>query len=265
MTDYQYTIPSLAIDRLSQEIRTSSIVTALDHIDALGSAVDIYFKADLSTTDKSTLDTLVASHSGIPLPSNIPQPIVQTDTSGSPLNQYDSDKALIVRQKAAQTGWTYSATGFEFQTAVVNSVIALNADGSAKPWITIALYDANGVKITDPALAGNAVRTQVDFEPTYDYELIGGEMRITPSLNSDVRFFIIAAPDIPAQYGGSKVMAEGLNIRYLIPGNMFQVDGRVSKRLNYSAVNHASKLRFLFWHAAGVVEQIMITVEHYRL
>jgi hypothetical protein len=85
MTTYSYTMALIAVDRLTQEIQTSSIVTALDHINALGSAVDTFFKADLSATDKTTLDAVVAAHTGVPLPSNQVQNVsVQSTPLPSP-------------------------------------------------------------------------------------------------------------------------------------------------------------------------------------
>ncbi len=265
MISKTYTKSPCALDSLISQIQhNANITVALDLslTNIFGDQVTITFLADLS--DFSFVDAVVAAHNGVPLVQNQVQATTTTDQTGAPLNQYDVDKALVVRQKAAKSGWTYAATAFEFLTSKLASIVALNYDGTSKSWITIHLFDVGGVEITDPSLVGNAVRTQVDFEPPYDYELIGGEMRITPQLTSDVRFFIIAVPTIPASYGGSKVMAEGLNLKYLNPGNMFSVDGRVSKLLSYSATNHTNKLRFLFWHNAGVQENLMITVEHYR-
>jgi hypothetical protein len=192
------------------------------------------------------------------------QNTVLTDGLGNVANQLDVDNALIVRTKAAKKGWTYCATAFTFNLAMPNSVVALNYDSSLKNWITNTCKDANGIVVTDPTMATSVVQTYVDFEPPYDYEVIGGELRQSATLIQDVVFFIVAAPDIPAAAGGSKVMAEGLNIKFLAPGNMFSVDGRVSKLLTYNPTYHTSKLRFVFWHAAGLQEQIMITVEHYR-
>jgi hypothetical protein len=264
MTTYSYTKTPVAVDRLTQEIQQSSIVTALDHINLFGVALDINFRADLSDTDKTTLDDLVSAHAGAPLVQNVVQPVYLQDGSGNTINQIDTDNAQIVRIKAAKKGWTYTATAFEFITAQIGSMIALNVDASSKSWVTLKIYDAAGVEITDPALQSNAVRTHVDFEPPYDYEVIGGEMRITPALSTDMRLFIIAVPDVPYAYGGSRVMAENLNLRFLLPGNMFQVDGRVSKFLQASSTNHTNKLRLVFWHAAGVQENLMVTIEHFR-
>jgi hypothetical protein len=190
--------------------------------------------------------------------------IIVTDGSGNALNQIDTDNAQIVRIKAAKKGWTYTATAFEFITAKVGSMIALNIDATSKSWVTIKLYDVNGIEITDSSLESTAVRTHVDFEPPYDYEVIGGEMRITPLLSTDMRLFIVAVPDVPYASGGSRVMAENLNLRFLVPVNMFQVDGRVSKFLQYNSTYHTNKLRLVFWHAAGIQENLMVTIEHFR-
>ena len=54
--------------RLENEIHTSSIVIALDYIETDGDNCNIWFKAPLGTTDETTLGTIVASHSGEPLP-----------------------------------------------------------------------------------------------------------------------------------------------------------------------------------------------------
>ena len=84
-TEYTYSIQNdfpnhkVATDRLAQEIRDSAIVTALDYINTAGDDCNIFFKADLSPTDKTILDGIVATHSGIPLPN--PTPKVQDDGS----------------------------------------------------------------------------------------------------------------------------------------------------------------------------------------
>jgi len=72
-TEYDYTVSPVAIDSLTQQIQQSSITTALDYINILGSAVSIFFKAALSSADKTTLDAVVAAHTGVPLPSNTAQ------------------------------------------------------------------------------------------------------------------------------------------------------------------------------------------------
>lgn len=60
-TSYNYT-KAINSDQLSDEIRASSIVTALDYINTNGTAVTIYFKAALSQGDQTTLDSIVSNH-----------------------------------------------------------------------------------------------------------------------------------------------------------------------------------------------------------
>jgi hypothetical protein len=107
-TTYQYSVPNdfpnqkVDVPRLTQEIQESSIVTALDHITVYGPDVppqpwcDVVFKDPLSAGDQTTLDGLVAVHSGEPLP-NV-QPVVPSDTDGDPLPQpkYEADHRQVV-------------------------------------------------------------------------------------------------------------------------------------------------------------------------
>jgi len=84
-TKYTYSIQNdfpnhkVSIDRLTTEIQASSIVTALEGCTTSGDDCDIWFKAALSTGDKTALDGLVATHSGEPMP----QP--QFETDGTPI------------------------------------------------------------------------------------------------------------------------------------------------------------------------------------
>lgn len=72
-TKYTYSVATdtanaaLAADSLKQEYENSSIVTALDYISSLGDVLDIYTKDALSTGDKTTLDSVIAAHTGVAL------------------------------------------------------------------------------------------------------------------------------------------------------------------------------------------------------
>lgn len=96
--EYDYTISPLAVDALTAQIQASTIVTALDHINALGSAVAIFFKAALSDADKTTLDAVVAAHTGVPLPNNTSIPVSVTSQPAVVINQsppYGSKTVVI--------------------------------------------------------------------------------------------------------------------------------------------------------------------------
>lgn len=57
--------------RLEQEIQASSITVALDRIETAGDACDVWFKAALSEGEQTTLQGLVAAHSGEALPDTV--------------------------------------------------------------------------------------------------------------------------------------------------------------------------------------------------
>lgn len=183
--------------------------------------------------------------------------------------QYDSDGAAIVRQKAAKKGWTYGAVPVEFQTSRLSDTLySKTHDDVSRSWITMKAYNASDVEVTTPGIANvnyaTIVKTVIDFEPTYDYEIIGGFIRTINDINQDIRLWIIAVPDVPAQYGGSKEMVGGLNLNYMKPENIYFVDGRVTKLLAYNATNHTNKLRFILKYPAGAFESISINIELYK-
>lgn len=55
-------VKAVNVDQLTQEIRNSAIVTALDYISVLGNDVSIFFKATLSGGDQTILNSLVSAH-----------------------------------------------------------------------------------------------------------------------------------------------------------------------------------------------------------
>lgn len=72
----QYTYAkTVSSDRLDFEIRTSLIVSALDHIQTSGPNVLIFFKSPLSESDFSLLSNIVDSHVATPLPQNYVQQV----------------------------------------------------------------------------------------------------------------------------------------------------------------------------------------------
>ena len=60
--DFPYS--KVATDRLTEEISVSNITIALDYISTTGDNCDTWFKTSLSSGEQSTLDSIVASHSG---------------------------------------------------------------------------------------------------------------------------------------------------------------------------------------------------------
>lgn len=190
-------------------------------------------------------------------------------TANQPLSQTDSDYAQIVRIKAAKKGWSFWSVPIEIVTSTIGaSLFCESAAGVAIPWITAKIYDSNNVEITTPGVLNanlaNCVKTVVDFEPTFNYEIIGGSLRINSNPSQDVRLWIIAAPDIPAQFGGSKEFASGVNLKFLSADNSWDVDGRVAKSVIYDPVTHQGKIRMIVKHPAGLQVNLMFVAQLFR-
>lgn len=192
------------------------------------------------------------------------------DNANISLWQNDSDGAQIVRPKAAKKGWSFWAVPIELTTSTIGgSVYFKDASGNDIPGVTCKIYNGNNQEITDAGLAnvnlGTCVKTVLDFEPAFDYEMIGGALRINSNPAQDVRLWIVGAPDIPANFGGSKEFASGINLKFLAPDSSFEIDGRVSKYITYSNITHSGKLRVILKHPAGLALNIQVIIHMYRL
>lgn len=186
------------------------------------------------------------------------------------LSQFDSDGAAITRNKAAKKGWSFFGMPLEFQTARLNDTLySKDFTLADRSFITLKAYDDNGSEVTTPGLLNanyaTIVKTVIDVEPPYDYEIVGGEIRTTTSIITDMRMWVVAAPDIPANMGGSKEFGGGINMKYLSPGNVFSIDGMVTKFAPYSATLHTNKLRLIIRYPAGTNEEFMLVIRMFKL
>lgn len=186
-----------------------------------------------------------------------------------PLSQLDTDGASIVRIKAAKRGWSFWSIPIEIVSSTLGaSLFCQDNGGNNISWITAKIYDGNNAEITTAGLLNanlnTCVKTIVDFEPTFNYEIIGGSLRINSNPTQDVRLWIVAAPDIPAGSGGSKEFASGINVKFLAADNSWDIDGRVSKSVTYDPVYHSGKIRLIIKHPAGLQVNLMFIAQIYR-
>lgn len=184
-------------------------------------------------------------------------------------SQLDTDGATIVRNKAAKAGWTFCSLPMEFETSRLSDCMyAKDSAGINRTFITLKAYDGNNNEVTTPgeldANLATIEKTVIDFEPPYDFEIIGGDLRTLTAIAVDMRLWIIAVPDIPANMGGSKEMGGGINLRYLNPNNVWSVDGRVTKYATYNASLHTNKIRMILKYPPGANESLLMVVQLYK-
>jgi hypothetical protein len=181
------------------------------------------------------------------------------------VDNVDIDGATISRPKAAKAGWTYHLTAPEFSTSTIDSLYHKDVAGTDLNQCTVKYYDASNTELTTQGSCDtDCIKTVFSFEPQFDYEIIGGTIKTVGAVSVDVRCWVVAVPDIPAAYGGSKVMVQGVNLKFIDPNNGIEADGRASKFMTYSPTLHTSKIQLIIKHPAGHKEGIMMAFEIYK-
>ena len=176
----------------------------------------------------------------------------------------DSDGALLSRVKYTRTGWQFHKMGVEFTTSKLGSIVNTDDQGNNLGFGVIKLYDTNGVEITDQANEGNAVKTIVDIEPTFDYEIMGGSLKQISRPTMPVYAYVIAVPDVPKVLGGQKDFICCLNLEFIGDLDSVDADGRTAKLLQYDATYHTNKIRVVMNHNAGYQHRAMMVLELFK-
>lgn len=174
----------------------------------------------------------------------------------------DSDGTSLSRIKAATAGWTYQSRNIEVVTSKLTSVF--NNDHTGLGWgdAVVKFYDMNDVELTTQNdLDTSCVKTVLDWEPLYDMELIGGSATIAAAPADDVRIWCVGVPDLVPAVGGTKIMVSGINFKF---NRTVNLDGRVAKKMLYSATYHTNKMRTILTHPAGEQHAMSIVWEHYK-
>lgn len=153
LKDYPYSIsqdfPNGKVDtgRLTVEIQSSSIVTALNRVDTNGDTCSIWFNDDLNTTDKITLDALVAAHTGKSIQCG--PLLVQLDET----NGLDSNIALSCTEDVSidvLAGQSISEGFFEMPFLV--DIVAAQYYMYETDWVKGDSFNVEGLAVGDPAV-----------------------------------------------------------------------------------------------------------------
>lgn len=151
-TSYLYSISGdtlngqLNSDKLSSEIQSSDIVTALSHINTDGDDCNIWFKDALSSGDQTILDGLVAAHDGAALPNTDPSYgisggmlISQTYSSFEDDEGFDS---ILVQAAAGAT----TIVDFEITTEInARGGYFWSSGGNIGDYVVVSVVDKDDV------------------------------------------------------------------------------------------------------------------------
>lgn len=178
----------------------------------------------------------------------------------------DAEGAELMRPKTTSPGWMQQYRCMDFETSKWNSLVSQEPFSAQQvPDCWIKFYDSNNQQIVEESGVSGAVMTVVDWEAAWDYDIAGSLVFVDRDVTENVRAWAVAVPDLPCEYGGSKVnICGGLNLKFLKPGSPLRFDGRTPKRLFKSAVYHTNKMRIIFRHSPGFNVGVMIVFDTYK-
>jgi hypothetical protein len=188
MTKYNY-LKLINKPKLAEEITRSSITTAFDHIDILtgGLSFNVWFKADLESSEVTILSALVEAHDS----SGIQEVGI---VSGMPIDPYTGK---IITSDQRFNGPLYVPS--------CNFTTGYGSDHAS--WKPPQSNSSNNFWSIDVSTSGI---TKVTFAPNYNYQADGLGYRIHSEITTDAFVNkVILNPHIPSSYGGSYIFAEG--------------------------------------------------------
>lgn len=178
------------------------------------------------------------------------------------------DGRLEVRHTTVRRLQNFNMRVFSFFTAKSGSLHNVNSvTGLPYHDVEYKLYDASGSLITDQALSGTAVKTVVDFEPHYNYEIVGGFADLPEGLRGGTtdQWFIggVGIPDLPVEMYGSIPYISEINVEAVQISRVVS-DGRATSYLPYKLYGYpTNKIRFYIKHPAGAQERFQFYLEHF--
>lgn len=180
----------------------------------------------------------------------------------------DSDGRPILRQAAASKGWVYLAMPIEFETSKLNSLYCKQEDLTDFPGVSIKFYDDVGVELTTELdITTSCEKTVVTFAPTFDYELVGGNIHQSIIPTSDVRIWVSGGILELNSEPYVKSFVSGINFKYIGIDDHISTDGRAAKFMQKTITGvpyQGNQLRFTVRHQAGYNHKIMILMEYFR-
>lgn len=136
------------IESLSDEIRSSDIVTALDYISVTGDDVDIWFKDELSESDGYTLDDVVAAHTGVVI--NQPESVtIDSEHTSDNRIRVALEKSNTTTKTLFTSNWCDKTTWYEKSTRVVDEVASDDGYQTTYSLANQSVIDTHHGKITN--------------------------------------------------------------------------------------------------------------------
>lgn len=218
-----------------------------------------------SVMDSITDDTLIVSKTG-DSSGHITDHITALNFLKDDITEIDTEGRQITRVAAGKKGWSYYALSVEFETSKLDGLYCKDISGTNISGISSKFYNAAGTELTtQETIDTDCVKTVVIIAPSYDYEVISGNIKQISAPSTNVRMYVQAGI---LELGGAyvKTFVDNLNLKFsgTVP---VETDGRASKYMTKDIPGvpyQANQFRFTVKHDAGLKHPLVVTIETFR-
>lgn len=180
-----------------------------------------------------------------------------------------ADGRLAIRNTTANRTQNFKLRAVTFYSADRGNVHNVSPiTGSDYGDISVKLYNADGAELAPGDDVSLAVKTVLDFDPTYSYEIIGGYVDLPDDLKGGTtdQWYLaaIGVPDYPPAYFGQIDFLSEVNLEAATTTRVVS-DGRAVSYLPhaYGGAPHTNRLRFILKYPPGVRKRFAIYIEHF--
>lgn len=191
------------------------------------------------------------------------------------LGPKDSDESLIIKTKTTKAGWRYDPRVITLKTNTAGSLHNKNFARADIGDAVLKFFDANLGELTQGGQESNqdyqirldadCTRTVMDYQPAYDIDVRGGELILGGAPAQPTYGYLVMAPDIAAQYGGSiSFVTGGYPIHLMDSFAVKAFEGVTTKTILHDPVYNSNKIRLIIDHAAGADISIGVKYDEYK-
>lgn len=260
-----------SVDRLTKEIQSSVIIISLDFINTSSSEVFIYFKSDLSLNDKNVLDSIIANHSGEPLPENTVQNVKVVVEQPKYIESGNATQELFCAESLVMdisSGESYKITDFSwpFNIALKSGTIYVTDD---------MVGDEMTVKIAPNTIIGATIQnlnigdTSIYVSPTVIQNIKYGQYIGFPTLNKELGRVISIGTNYLTFYPAADVSVNagtyvGMCAK-IIPYAYFSSRGIMEIGKTVTTANRIpanTKIRLEYTNNTGIAKKVSFLLEY---
>lgn len=183
----------------------------------------------------------------------------------------DAQGGILYGARITHPGWQYHHRSFAVETCKLGGYNESEYDGTVTTYGVLKWFDGSGTELVQGGsesdndfqtrLDSNCKTTHLDWTPTHDYQLIGGQMRQQNAPSSSIWLWVIGVPDI-----ANKVFINNLDLKFMANSEAMVADGRAPKDLLYNnPIPGTNTLRMKFVGSGlGVKHTTQISIELFK-